>query len=312
MTHTVSSLSQARPPSGLQPPLTLRWRRHSDLPWGMVYPHCVMVEEKLYIGGGDTYSYDAQHTVWQYESDQWVELEHYQCWWFAMAAMKKKLTLVGGLDTSTLRVTNEIAVWERKGVSHQWTHPYPPMPTPRESPAVATHNQWLVVAGGSAGYPYRNVLAAVDLLNTDTRQWLSTTPLPVKCGHVTTAIVQDELYLVGGSLTTTLVVSLPDLVSTDSANSAKSWRTLHAPPLERSAAITLHGALLAVGGCHGNDRSTAIHVYQPATNNWKQVGELPTARSECACTLLPSGELLVAGGYDSNGKLTIRVDVAAM
>ena len=308
MTHTVSSLSQARPPSGLQP-LTLRWRRHSDLPWGMMYPHCVMVEEKLYIGGGVSYSVDP-HTVWQYESDQWVGLEHYQYKWFAMAAVKKKLTLVGGRDPSTGRVTNEIAVWERKGVSHQWTHPYPAMPTPRYWPAVATHNQWLVVAGG-VGDVY-NELAAVDLLNTDTRQWLSTTPLPVKCSHVTTAIVQDELYLVGGSLTTTLVVSLPDLVSTDSADTAKSWRTLPSPPLRWSAAITLHGALLAIGGCHGNDRSTAIHAYQPATNNWKQVGELPTARSECACTLLPSGELLVAGGRDSNGKRTIRVDVAAM
>ena len=305
MTHTVSSLSQARPPSGLQP-LTLRWRRHSDLPWGMQSPHCVMVEEKLYIGGG--YSGD-DRTVWQYESDQWVRLERYQYWRFAMAAVKKKLTLVGGLDPSAYRATNEIAVWERKGVSHQWTHPYPPMPTPRYWPAVATHNQWLVVAGGR---DYGSDLAAVDLLNTDTRQWLSTTPLPVKCSHVTTAIVQDELYLVGGSLTTTLVVSLPDLVSTDSANTAKSWRTLHAPPLNSLAAITLHGALLAIGGCHDNDRSTAIHAYQPATNNWKQVGELPTARSECACTLLPSGELLVAGGRDSNGKLTIRVDVAAM
>ena len=312
MTHTVSSLSQARPPSGSQP-LTLRWRRHSDLPWGVRYPHCVMVEEKLYIGGGGGGPYsDDERTVWQYESDRWVRLERYQYWRFAMAAVKKKLTLVGGRgrDPSGWRVTNEIAVWERKGVSHQWTHPYPPMPTPRRSPAVATHNQWLVVAGG-CDVCY-NDLAAVDLLNTDTRQWLSTTPLPVKCSHVTTAIVQDKLYLVGGSLTTTLVVSLPDLVSTDSANTAKSWRTLSSPPLERSAAITLHGALLAVGGCHGNDRSTAIHAYQPDRNNWKQVGELPTARSECACTLLPSGELLVAGGYDSNGNRTSRVDVAAM
>ena len=267
----------------------------------------------MYIGGGWTYSVGDPHTVCQYESDQWVRLEHYQWRYFAMAAVKKKLTLVGGLDTSIplWRVTNEIAVWERKGVSHQWTHPYPPMPTPRYSPAVATHNQWLVVAGGCD--VRHNYLAAVDLLNTDTRQWLSTTPLPVKCSHVTTAIVQDELYLVGGTLTTTLVVSLPDLVSTDSANTAKSWRTLPSPPLESSAAITLHGALLAVGGCHGNDRSTAaIHAYQPATNNWKQVGELPTAHSSSACTLLPSGELLVAGGFHSKGALTSRVDVAAM
>ena len=249
------------------------------------------------------------HTVWQYKSDQWVKLKYYQYWLFAMAAVKK-LTLVGGRTSTPWpgRVTNEIAVWERKGVSHQWTHPYPPMPTPRCSPAVATHNQWLVVAGGM-GDGYNN-LAAVDLLNTDTKQWLSTTPLPVECGHVTTAIVQDELYLVGGSLTTTLVVSLPDLVSTDSANTTKTWRTLSAPPLKRSSAITLHGALLAVGGLHGNDLSTAIHVYQPATNNWKKVGDLPTARESCSCTLLPSGELLVAGGLDSNGHRTSQVDVA--
>ena len=87
-----------------------------------------------------------------------------------MAALQKKLTLVGGLDTSTqtLKATNQIAVWEEKGMSHQWTHPYPPMPTHRYSPAVATHNQWLVVAGGyDDGH---NELAAVELLNTDSQQ----------------------------------------------------------------------------------------------------------------------------------------------
>ena len=277
-----------------------------------------MVEEKLYIGGGVSHS-DDDHTVWQYESDQWVGLERYQWRCFAMAAVKKQLTLVGGC-TSPWQVTNEIAVWERKGVSHQWTHPYPFMPTRRSSPAVATHNQWLVVAGGRDDDLLLNDLAAVELLNTDTRQWLSTTPLPVECNRVTTAIVQDELYLVGGTLTTTLVVSLPDLVSTDSANTAKLWRTIPSPPLESSAPITLLGAMLAVGGVDQHNirarmkpyqpATTAIHVYQPATNNWKKVGELPTARDHCACTLLPSGELLVAGGYDSNYKLTTRVDVA--
>ena len=68
-----------------------------------------------------------------------------------MAAMKRQLTLVGGEDTSTLtyKTTSDITVWDREGVSHTWTHPYPPMPTPRYLPAVATYNQWLVVAGGS-------------------------------------------------------------------------------------------------------------------------------------------------------------------
>jgi len=96
--------------------------------------------------------------------------------------------------------------------------------------------------------------------------------------------------------------------------STKPWRTLPGPPLKGSAAITIHGALLAVGGCrHGNERSTAIHVYQPVTtDSWRKVGDLPSPLSHCACTLQPSSELLVAGGYDSKGKLTARIDVAVM
>ena len=234
-----------------------------------------------------------------------------------MAAVKRQLTLVGGWDTSTgsWQTTSDIAVWDREGASHTWTHPYPPMPTRRHSPAVATYNQWLVVAGGSGGYPNYNGLAAVEVLDTDNHQWLSASSLPVKYSHVTTAILQDELYLVGGTLNKTLVANLPDIIHSSTSATTKPWRTLPAPPLERSAAITVHGALLAVSGCHGNHystASTAIHVYQPTTNSWSKVGDLPSPRSQCACTVLHSGELLVGGGRDSNGKLTARVDVAVM
>ena len=284
----------------------------------MSYPHCVTVEGKLYIGGGVTGLFsDDIHTVWQYESGQWSKLKQYKYIFFTMAAVKRQLTLVGGenWDPPTLswHTTSDIAVWDRKWASHTWTHPYPPMPTRRHSPAVATYNQWLVVAGGGDRDGYLiNDLAAVEVLNTDNHQWLSASSLPVKCGHVTTAIVQDKLYLVGGELNKTLVANLPDIIHSSTSATTHPWRTLPAPPLEWSAAITVHGALLAVGGCHGNGRSTAIHVYKPATNSWSKVGDLPSPRYGCACTVLHSGELLVAGGRDSNGKPTARVDVAVM
>ena len=272
--------------------------------------YAVQVEEKLYIGGGWTRSVDDGLSVFQYEAgqDKWLKLKQYRWRRFAMAALQKKLTLVGGLDTSTqtLKATNQIAVWEEKGMSHQWTHPYPPMPTHRYSPAVATLNQWLVVAGGyDDGH---NELAAVELLNIDSQQWMSMTPLPMKCDSVTSAIVQHELFLVGGTLTTTLAMSLPD---SSSCTTTKTWRTLTAPPLKRTAAITFHGALLAFGGRHGKYRSKAIHIYQPTTNDWSKVEDLPTARSSCSCTLLASGEILVAGGRESDG-YSSRVDVATV
>ena len=276
--------------------------------------------EDVFVGGGDTgplgYGADA-HTVYQYHppTDQWVLLPRYECVLFAMATLTNKLTLVGGLNTSTLpwQVTYQIAVWDTEGMSRGWTYPYPPMPTPRYSPAVATHDKRLVVAGGYRG----GDLATVEVLDTTSRQWLSTSPLPVKCSSMTSAIVNQELYLLGGTLTReTLVVSLPEItrnsVNSATTNTSVQWHTLPAPPLESSAAISVHGSVVAIGGRHGNDRSTAIHVYQPATNNWKKVGNLPSPRSSCTCTLLPSGEILVAGGVDSNDEQTSRVDASAL
>ena len=158
-------------------------------------------------------------------------------------------------------------------------------------------------------------LATVEVLNTTTHQWLSTSLLPVRCYAMRSATVNQEWFLLGGTLTSaSLVVSLPDItrssVHSATANRSAQWRTLPAPPLERSAAISLCGSVLAIGGFHGNKNDTAIHVYQPATNNWRKVGDLPCPRSYCSCALLPSGEILVAGGRDSNDKRTSRVDAA--
>ena len=172
----------------------------------------MIVEGKLYIGGGFTHSVDDDHTVWQYESRQLSKLKQYKHILFSMAAVKRQLTMVGGENTSTgsWQTTSDIAVCDRKWVFHMWTHPYPPMPTRRYSPAVATYNQWLVVAGGRDDH--HNDLATVEVLDTDNHQWLSASSLPVKCGHVTTAILQDELYLVGGRLNKTLIANLPDII----------------------------------------------------------------------------------------------------
>ena len=69
---------------------------------------------------------------------------------------------------------------------------------------------------------------------------------------MTAAIIEQELFPVGGTLNTTLVVSLPNItdsgeICTTTKTSAK-WCIFHAPTLERSAVIAFHGSLLAVGG----------------------------------------------------------------
>ena len=85
------------------------------------------------------------------------------------------------------------------------------------------------------------------------------------------------------------------------------WQSLPDTPLEDSTALAFNGALLAVGG-GGYPGSTAIYHYQPSSRSWIKAGELPTGRYQCTCTVLPSGDLYVAGG----GGATQLVDMASV
>ena len=270
------------------------------------------------MGGGVADKDEDEHIVLVYEQGVgWRTLPRCQCKYFAMAVLQNQLTLVGGWEVSTRRVTNQISVWD----SQRWTHPYPPMPTPRHSPAVVTYINWLVVAGGNDG---SSSLSTVEIMDATNKQWYTAVPLPVGCYEMTSAVVGDECYFMGGSTRPATVTkqvfygSLPDITSqavyhfaSSSTITPAQWHTLPDTPLEYSAALALHGSLLALGGCHDIHYSSAIHLYQPGSRQWVKVGDSPTARSHYSCTLLPSGEILVVGGWGSNGRIS-RVDVTTV
>ena len=275
------------------------------MPRAMLHPQSVAVEGILYVNerrgyynnSGDIHRCDL-HT------QQWLEPINYQYRWCGMTTVSSQLVMLGGRDVSSHKTTKTVAVYDPSLMS--WKQPYPPMNTPRIYPAASTYHQRLVVAGGRESL-FGGDLATVEVLDTSVNhsQWLFATPLPVRCRLMSAAIIHGTLYLLGGSLgKQVLSVSLPALTQTDKPPA--EWCTLPDVPLEYSAAIAGHGSLLAVGGSHGGRRSSTIHVYDQ--DAWNKLGDLPTERAYCACCLLPSGEVLVAGG-DSSRR---RMDVAAV
>ena len=227
-----------------------------------------------------------------------------------MAELTHQLVVVGGRDVSTIPYKMSCTVSVYSTSQRSWKQPYSPMNTPCAFPAVLTYHQHLVVAGGSDARGTN--VATVEILNTSVThsQWLSTTPLPVRCSLMSAIILYGSLYLLGGTLDKqVLCMSLSTLTQTGKV--PKQWRTVPDAPLEDSTAITVHRSLLAVGESHGGQRSSTIHIYNQK-NKWNKVGDLPTERQDCACCLLPSGEILVAGGLDHNGNFTRRMDVAAV
>ena len=283
----------------------------------------MVFKEKVYIGGEDASSDREEQTVMVYDpkQDSYDTLPPYTYKWFSMAVVNNQLVLVGGWDVQTDKVTNKLGVWDEQ--SKRWTHPLPPMITACHSLSVATNNRWLVVMGGY-DHDDKIHLSRVEILDTDSSQWYHAASLPQPLSHSLPAIIGNMCYLLGGYTEGHAVfkkvfsVCLDDLISQAVSQSVSAsapptpspWQSLPDTPLIFSTALAFKGALLAVGG-RDYPGSTAIYHYQPSSRSWVKAGELPTLRSACTCTVLPSGDLYVAGGYGACGT-DQQVDIASL
>ena len=93
---------------------------------------------------------------------------------FTLMVLRGMLTLVGGKvrDKPTnffLRLISQ----ERR--EKKWQPHYPPMPTKRYCTAAICSSHSLILAGGNGGQG--QLLATVEVLDVDTRQWYSTSSL---------------------------------------------------------------------------------------------------------------------------------------
>ncbi len=258
----------------------------------------VVIGDTVYVGGGDA-RYDRDRcTVMKLEQDQWTNLPEYTVKYFAMTSLANRLVLVGGRNLRNNKPTNQLAVFE----SGEWTRPYPPMNIARFSSTAVSFNNHIIVAGGHDDN--RRAISSVEVLDVASRRWYIAQSLPNPRSVLKSTLIGNTLYLMGGGdyigLNKTVYhVDLNELVAKAHSNldTPTPWQTLQEVPLVLSAPLSIGRSLLAVGG--RDDRanpSSSIHLYQPDTRRWVKVGDLPTAQYTCTCSVLPSGEVIVAGG----------------
>ncbi len=300
-----------------QLPRAFHWRWGRDLHFGTTLACAVVLNGKVYIGGGSTCS-DDRFIIQVYtpESDGWSRLPNCPVKWFAMAVVNQQLVVVGG-NSRDYRPQSAVLVWDSP--SQQWTSPYPNMPTARWSSAAVGYQHFLVVAGGGDGSHLMKphlYLTTVNILNTSTKRWYAAAPLPVGCSDPTPALVGDTLYLIGGfsgrsspnkQLFSTSIPALVLHATSTPRAPPPTWEVTDAE-LIHSTAVSLHNYLLSVGGKDDRGRcSSAIHLYNPQTKRWTKVGDVPSALSQCTCAVLSSGELMVLTGLGEDGRFSNKV-----
>ena len=294
------------------------------MPVEMLRSQVVSIGEKVYIGGGlpggdkhDTFQ------VFQYDPsrDEWSRLPPCQVIGFAMAHFAGNLITVGGQIVGG-GLTGKVYCFRKQ--SQMWEEFLKPMPTARYHLSVVTTQSAIVASGGRTHVRGGMAVfcATVEVYISETSQWYTADPLPVPCGGMTSVTIADTWYLLGGigtggkSLTTVLYAPLTALIQkatlpTDqSASHTSVWKNLPDTPLKASAAASLSGNLLAVGGYNVvTPSSPALYVFFPLTNSWVRVttGDLPEPRWACIAVQLPSNQLLVVGGMDDQAKSTKTV-----
>ena len=153
----------------------------------------------------------------------------------------------------------------------------------------------------------------MEVLDITSRRWYIVESLPNPRNQLKSTLIRNTLYLMGGlrdhTRSTKVVhkVDLNELISKVISKQATTtlWQSIEDILFIRSVPLNVGGSLLAVGG--HDDRlfpSSSIHLYQPDTRRWVKVGDLPTARYNCTCSVLPSGEVIVAGGYNGSSRIS--------
>jgi hypothetical protein len=165
----------------------------------------------------------------------------------------------------------------------------------------------VLVVGGqtSSGGSY---LSAVESYSPTAAAWTSLASLPSPLAYHTATLLPDgRLLVVGGygnsGPTTQVLLYNP---------TTNAWSSSPAPlphPLYQHTATLLFdggadGLVLVAGGNDGNAEYNASYLYNPVTNSWSTTGgskPLTTARFGHTATLLPDNNVLISGGYTTQG-----------
>ena len=230
-----------------------------------------------------------------------------------MASINGMLVLIGGMDLGRKVATNQLTSWDRN--LQRWVTTFPPMRTARQDCTVVTHKKWLLVAGG---VNYKKPIYNVELLDLNTLQWLTTHPLPKPSVGMTSCVIKNKWYLLGGTNFTEPVKGETGpkeyvfSLALDENIATNKWVQLPDTPLYCCTAVPFGDHLMAVGGTDSltsRTYSASMFLYSLSTEKWVYVGNMPSARSQGTCVVLSSERLAVLGGQERSTKFGRLVEI---
>lgn len=281
----------------------------------------VVLDEKLYICRGINASVSTcyDHIVHVYHLEyrrggSWSKLPNAPQYWCKAVVISGQLTLVGGRDSVSGKITNELHTWVEDKMQSRWDALLPSMLTKRFRPGVVCYHNTVVVIGGLAE-DEMTVLNTVEMMNTAARHWWrpAALHLPRPLYSMSVALCGDQIYMIGGKNSPTSFINkawkLPCTAVEEALNRQSEaatqdcvqWVKIKGPPTWRSTLVPNSSVPVAIGGFDTSWNPTkGMFAFNSAANQWHQVGELAVARG-CPCVIPTcSTSCFVVGGSISS------------
>jgi N-acetylneuraminic acid mutarotase len=165
----------------------------------------------------------------------------------------------------------------------------------------------VLVAGGDAD---RSPLSSAELYDPATGTWKGTGAMKAGRNYHTATLLPNKQVLVAGGDDNNGVAATVELYDPATGTWTTTGR-MTTNRLQHTATLLLNGKVLVSGGSatdrihNGLLSLSSSELYDPTTGTWAATSNaLTTARAYHTATLLPSGKVLVIGGFlDGPGQL---------
>ncbi len=230
---------------------------------------------------------------------------------FAIVVYQNKIYVIGGTVGNGFVGNNEVYnpatnTWETETS----------MPTPRADLSASVVGDKIYLIGGKKYVsiaPFFNETNLNEVYDPTNDAWSAKTPIPTPVQGYSSAVFNDKIYIMGGSLGATplensQITGATQVYSPENDNWTLSANLANVDSY--GAAATTEGYMAPVrifvaGGFSDGQFTSRVQAYYPENNTWKIVNSMSTARAYLG--MVESNDVLYAiGGFDGKNWLGIN------